>query len=117
MSIRTVVSFDEQPSDALLEAAFADQPAILEVLGDEYEMALRLSDLFQVVKEEMANVIDQESELTIEVTAALDLEAKAEGKLLIFNVSGAAVHTNRTTVSLKTKVKPNKGNTNRAMVR
>ena len=117
MPIQTIVTFDEEPSDAILEAALTDPSGILDVLGDEYEMALRLSDLFQVVKEEMANVIDQESELTIEVTAALDLEAKAEGKLLIFNVSGAAVHTNRTTVSLKTKVKPNKGNTNRAMVR
>lgn len=103
MSIKVLVT-----ADAAEEVDFVDDSELLDVLSGEYDVAFQLCDLFSAVKEALAETVDQESELNIEVTAALDLKASAETKFLIFNVGGAANKTNTMTVSLKTKIKPKK---------
>lgn len=101
--IETYVVFGDS-SDILFETEPGLQ--VVDVLGDEHVTALQLRDLLEAVKEAMEGAVDVESELTIEVSGALELKGTAETKFLVFNVGGSAAQTNTMTVSLKTKLLP-----------
>lgn len=84
-----------------------DGKEILSTLGKKEDaFALKLQEVFQSVKKSILPTIENESDLTIEVTGSVSMKASGGIQYLFFNIGGEAGKTGTTKVTLKTTLQP-----------
>ncbi len=104
MSIELYVTSVDPNSEQAVEI---DERQILPTLGaGEEAIAVQVQELFESVIEKVADSIEVESQLTIEVTGSLTLKTQGGIKYLFFNVGGEAGKTGTMKVSLSTTLQP-----------
>lgn len=104
MTIEMYVTSVSPESDKAVEV---EDRKILPTLGaGEEAIAVQVQELFESVIEKVADSIEVESQLTIEVTGSLTLKTQGGVKYLFFNVGGEAGKTGTMKVSLSTTLKP-----------
>lgn len=84
-----------------------DDFEIRDVLGKkENKIGVKVEELFNSVIDNVSKSLSTESELTIEVSGAVTLQAEAGAKWMFFNLGGKASKTDNMKVVLKTKIAP-----------
>lgn len=105
MPIQTLVTFD--PSTIVSKVRFENHE-ILDVLGKREEaIAVQFKELLASVTEAVQEAIEQEEELSIEISGSLDLKVAGGVQYLFFNVGSEAGKTNTMKVNFTTKITPN----------
>jgi hypothetical protein len=108
MPIRTYVTTVD-PSEISSLDTEEGQIDILSTLGTEEDaVAVQLKELFSSVTEAIADSLEAESKLTIEITGSISLKAKGDVKYLLFNAGGEAEKTTGMKVVLSTTLQPKK---------
>jgi len=105
MPVETLVIFQD---NVQLAPSSKSGPKVLDTLGDNNNMAIQLREMLESVQRAVQSALSETSELTIEISGALELKANAGVQYLIFNVSGETSKTNTMTVTLKTNLAPKK---------
>ena len=83
--------------------------------SDDKAIALNLEQLFSTISKDLQSVIEEQSELSIEVSASMTVKALGNVKAVFLNVGGEGSSSNTTKIVLKTTLNPNKaapGDTN-----
>ena len=104
MTIRTYITTVDSED---IENLNTEDGEILDTLGTREEnVAVQLQELLSSVTESIAESIDVESKLTIEITGSISMKAKGDIKYLFFNAGAEAGTTGGMKVVLSTTLKP-----------
>ena len=104
MTLQTFVTFQ---STSEVSTIRVENHEILDTLGKREEaMAVKLKELLSSVTEAVQGAIENEGELSVEISGALEMKASAGVQYLLFNIGPSVGKTNTMTVTLKTKVTP-----------
>lgn len=102
----TIITYVTTVESEEIETLSTEEGEILDTLGTEENIAVQLKELFSSIIESIAESIEVESQLTIEITGSVNMKAKGDAKYLFFNAGAEAAKTSGMKVVFSTTLKP-----------
>jgi hypothetical protein len=106
MSIQVFLTSDDSNSNNV-NVKTAEGESILATLGPEEEpFAIKFNEFFEAINNEIVSNVQNESQLTIELTGSMSLKAKGGVQYLFFNAGAELGSVGTMKITLKSNIKP-----------